>query len=87
MILPLAMIGPERLLRAFLVVEDLGFPRQRAGSGVEREDVVVGARVDDLVAVDRQVAIDGGTGMNLARSAGSLRWYCHSRSPVLASSA
>src|SRR5690606_28556992 len=38
---------PRRLLRAALVVKNLGLPAQLARARVEREDVVVRARVDD----------------------------------------
>ena len=43
--------------RVLRVLEDLRLPRQLAGHRVEREDVVVGARVDDERAVDRQVPV------------------------------
>src|SRR5688572_25569892 len=55
-------VGDDRarcLLRALLIVEDLRFPGQRAGLCIEREDEVVGTGVDDLVTVDREIAIDG----------------------------
>jgi hypothetical protein len=38
----------RRLLRVLLVVEDLRFLCERTGFRIKGEDVVVGARVDDL---------------------------------------
>ena len=40
------------------VVQDLGLPGQLTGHSVEREDVPVGARVDDEAAVNGEVAVD-----------------------------
>ncbi len=46
------------VLRAVAVVEDLRFPRELARARVERVRVVVGAVVEDQVAVDREIAVD-----------------------------
>ena len=49
---------PRAVLCAAPVVENLGFPRERAGARVERVREVVGAIVENQVAVDREVAVD-----------------------------
>ena len=54
------------------VVEDPRLPHQAAGRGVEREDVVVGARVDDRVAVDGDVAVGGRDGDVLLEVVGAV---------------
>ena len=52
------MIGPGALHRRLrLVVEDHRLPDQLARQGIEREDEVVDAGVDDQAAVDRDVAV------------------------------
>ena len=42
------------------VVEDLGFPGELAGRRVEREDIVVAARINDLRAVNGQIPVQVG---------------------------
>ena len=39
------------------VVQDLGVPDQLARRGVESEDVVVVARIDDQLAMDRDIPV------------------------------
>ena len=43
--------------RVLGVVEDLGLPDLTTGGGVQGEDVVVGARIDDQIVVDGDVSI------------------------------
>ena len=49
----------RRLLGAMPIVEQLRLPLQLAAARVERVEIVVGARIDDRIAEDREVPIDG----------------------------
>ena len=59
-------VGDDRagrlMRRMHLVVDDPRLPRQPSGGGLQGEDVAVGARVDDQVAVDGEVAVPLGKG-------------------------